>query len=133
MVTGIYADREAHHLDPAELDAHLVCDLTTTGRVTGRRHTIEIWFAHHQGTVFLLSGGGLRSDWVRNIVSSPQVTVGVGGRGWLGQGRIIDDPTEAGLARNLVHDKYRPRYAGDLTGWRDGALPIAIDLEGNAS
>jgi deazaflavin-dependent oxidoreductase (nitroreductase family) len=127
------ADRKADHLDPAGLDLHLVCHLTTTGRVTGRRHTIEIWFAHHQGAVYLLSGGGRRSDWVRNIVRSPQVTVGAGGRSWLGRARIIDDPAEAGFARNLVHDRYRPRYAGDLTGWRDGALPIAIDLEGNAT
>ena len=130
---GIDADQESDYLDPAGLDLHLVCHLTTTGRVTGRSHTIEIWFAHHRGAVYLLSGAGRRSDWVRNIVRSPRVTVGVGGRRWLGRARIVDDPAEAGFARNLVHDRYRPRYAGDLTGWRDSALPIAIDLEGGAT
>src|SRR5919198_4125925 len=45
----------------AELD---YAYLTTTGRVTGRPHEIEIWFALHAGTVYVLSGGGDRSDWV---------------------------------------------------------------------
>jgi hypothetical protein len=43
------------------------CYITTTGRRTGRPHTIEIWFGLLQGTVYVLSGGGDRSDWVRNI------------------------------------------------------------------
>ena len=37
------------------------CYLTTRGRVTGRPHEIEIWFAVDGDTVYLLSGGGDRS------------------------------------------------------------------------
>ncbi len=49
--------------------------LTTMGRRTGRPHRIEIWFAVHDGRIYLLSGGRDRSDWVRNILANPQVTV----------------------------------------------------------
>ncbi len=38
--------------------------LTTVGRVTGRLHTIEIWFALHDRTVYMLAGDHA-SDWVR--------------------------------------------------------------------
>jgi hypothetical protein len=31
-------------------------------------------------------------------------------------------------ARTLVHDKFAPRYSGDLTEWRDRALPVAVDV-----
>lgn len=43
------------------------CYVTTTGRTSGNPHTIEIWFAQHGGRVYLLSGGGEGSDWVKNL------------------------------------------------------------------
>lgn len=104
------------------------CYLTTTGRITGRPHTIEIWFALDWPTLYLLSGGGRRSDWVRNLISTPEVTVQIGDRTFPGRGRIVTDGSEDERARHLVHDKYLPGYGGDLSGWRQQALPIAIDL-----
>src|SRR5947209_6898671 len=43
------------------------CYLTTTGRVTGRPHRIEIWFGIDQDTLYMLSGGGERSDWLKAV------------------------------------------------------------------
>jgi deazaflavin-dependent oxidoreductase (nitroreductase family) len=104
------------------------CYLTTTGRVTGRPHRIEIWFAIDDGTLYLLSGGRDRSDWVRNLRKTPTVTVEVGGAHFAGQARVVDDPIEDELARDLVHDKYAAGYKGGLERWRRTALPIAIEL-----
>lgn len=112
-----------------DLDLHSVIDLTTVGRVTGHPHTIEIWFGYREPTIYLLSGGGNRSDWVRNLIRSPEVRVLVGDREYLGMGRIVTDPHEERLARDAVHDKYASRYAGDLSGWREAALPVAVDLD----
>jgi hypothetical protein len=28
----------------------------------------------------------------------------------------------------MVTEKYQPGYAGDLRGWREASLPVAIDL-----
>jgi len=52
-----------------------VCYVTTIGRRSGRRHTIEIWYAELDGSVFLLSGHGDRADWVRNLAADPQAAV----------------------------------------------------------
>jgi len=41
----------------ARLASEDFCYLTTVGRRTGTRHTIEIWFARENGTLYLLSGG----------------------------------------------------------------------------
>ena len=41
------------------------CYLTTVGRVTGKPHEIEIWFGMIGDTIYLLSGGGDKSDWVK--------------------------------------------------------------------
>jgi deazaflavin-dependent oxidoreductase (nitroreductase family) len=109
------------------------CYLTTTGRVSGRPHTIEIWFALRDRTIYLLSGGGDRSDWVRNLRRDPAVTVRLGRRDAAelpGRARVVEQGSdEAELARGLVVGKYQPAYGGDLSGWRRSALPVAVDLD----
>jgi deazaflavin-dependent oxidoreductase (nitroreductase family) len=105
------------------------CYLTTIGRVTGRPHRIEIWFAIEQDTLYMLSGGADRSDWVRNLRRDPAVTVEIGTRAFQGRARVVTDRTESERARTLVHDKYAPGYRGDLTSWRRRSLPIAVDFE----
>lgn len=112
-----------------DLDRHSVIDLTTQGRVSGRPHTIEIWFAQRNMTVYMLSGGGDRSDWVRNLIHTPAVTVRAGSVHYTGAARLVADPGEERLARDAVYRKYAARYGGDLTRWREAALPIAVDLE----
>jgi deazaflavin-dependent oxidoreductase (nitroreductase family) len=109
------------------------CYLTTTGRVSGRPHVIEIWFALRGGrTLYLLSGGGDRSDWVRNLLVRPEVTVRLGRRdaaALAGRARVVEPGSdEDELARRLVAGKYQPGYAGDLSGWRRSSLPVAVDL-----
>lgn len=103
--------------------------LTTTGRVTGREHTIEIWFAHHDGAAYLLAGDGAHSDWCRNVDADPRVTFVVEGRAVGHTARRVDEPAEDALARRIVFQKYQPGYEGDLVEWRDGATPFAIDLD----
>jgi deazaflavin-dependent oxidoreductase (nitroreductase family) len=106
------------------------CYLTTRGRVTGRAHEIEIWFARDGDTLYLLSGGGDRSDWVRNLRAQPAVTVRVGDVTSPARGRVLEEgTTEDGLARRLVFEKYQPQYGGDLRGWRDTAVAVAIDVQ----
>jgi deazaflavin-dependent oxidoreductase (nitroreductase family) len=108
------------------------CYLTSTGRVSGRPHTIEIWFALEDHTLYLLSGGGDRSDWVRNLLARPEVTVRLGRRdadGLAGRARLVEaGSVEDELARRLVTAKYQPGYGGDLSGWRRSSLPVAVDL-----
>ncbi|OGO53310.1 MAG: pyridoxamine 5'-phosphate oxidase [Chloroflexi bacterium RBG_16_68_14] len=112
----------------AALAGEEYCYLTTTGRVTGRPHTIEIWFSLQGDTLYLLSGGRDRSDWVKNVRRTPQVTVRIADSAFPGQARIVEDAEEDALARRLLVEKYAPRYSGDLSGWRRTALPVAIDI-----
>jgi deazaflavin-dependent oxidoreductase (nitroreductase family) len=111
-----------------ELGMESYCYLTTRGRVTGRPHRIEIWFALDGDTLYLLSGGRERSDWVKNLRATPEVTVELGRGVFAGRARIVDDEAEDERARGLVLDKYAGRFGGDLSRWRRTALPVAVDL-----
>jgi deazaflavin-dependent oxidoreductase (nitroreductase family) len=101
--------------------------LTTTGRVSGRSHRIEIWFALHDGIVYLLSGGRDASDWVRNILVTPDVVFEFGGVTRQARARVLEAGTEEdALARRLLLEKYGA--AGEnLDGWARTSLPVAID------
>ncbi len=114
--------------DPQELD---YCYLTTTGRVSGRPHRIEIWFALDGTAVYLLAGGGRRADWVRNLEADPAVRVRLGGEGEErpAQARVVEPGTaEDARARRLLLDKYQTPGSTDLEGWGRDALPVAFDL-----
>ena len=105
------------------------CYLTTTGRATGMNHTIEMWFAVDRASLYMLSGGGDTSDWVRNLMKKPEVTVRTSGRELRGRGRLVTAAAEDAVARNLLFTKYESGYRGDLTSWRDRAVPVAVDLD----
>lgn len=110
--------------DPADLDFGY---LTTTGRVTGRPHRVEIWFSLHRGTVYLLSGGRDRSDWVANLIAEPRVRFELGGDGRDVVARILEPGDEEdALARRLLVQKYTSRDPDDLGEWGRTALPIAL-------
>ncbi len=105
------------------------CYLTTTGRVTGRPHEIEIWFSlvPETRTLYMLSGGGDRSDWVNNLRRDPEVTVRIAGERLGGRAREARDAEEDELARRLLVDKYESS-PGSLENWRRRALPVVVDL-----
>jgi len=107
------------------LAAEPYCYLTTTGRVSGLPRQIEIWFGLRKRTIFMLSGGGTRSNWVRNLLADPRVAVEIGGEGFRGRARIVADPAEEAAARELVAGKY-DRLDSD---WRRSAVVVAVDLE----
>ena len=105
------------------------CYLTTTGRVTGRPHEIEIWFClvPETRTLYMLSGGGDRSDWVKNLSRDPDVEVRIAGKRYSGRARGAIDTEEDELARRLLVEKYESS-PGRLESWRRRALPLVVDL-----
>ena len=116
--------------NPSSLANEEFCYLTTTGRVSGLPREIEIWFNLDGSTLYMLSGGRDRSNWVRNLMRKPEVSVRIGGQTFTGEGRVVDaDSAEDALARKLLFEKYQPIHDGDLTNWSRTALPVAVELE----
>jgi len=116
-----------------QLSPHLgeeaYCYLTTTGRVTGNPHQIEIWFGLKDNTVYLLSGSMDKSDWVKNLLKDPAVTLRIAKKTFKATARIVIDRDEEMMVRNMLADKYNERKAnGSLGKWARTALPVAIDL-----
>ncbi|MDH4112796.1 MAG: nitroreductase/quinone reductase family protein [Actinomycetota bacterium] len=110
------------------------CYLTTTGRVTGTSHRIEVWFAIRDETVFLMAGDRDRSDWVRNLMVTPDVELELGGRKRVTRARVVDESSDDdAAARRLMLEKYEARDGGDLSEWGRTALVVAVDWPGGVS
>jgi deazaflavin-dependent oxidoreductase (nitroreductase family) len=117
--------------DPRRWEQEAFCYLTTTGRVSGNPHTIEIWFAldpDDPTRLVMMAGGGRKFDWVRNLAQTPEVTIKLADRIYPATARIVapDEPEDA-LIRRLLVEKYRSP-SDPLDNWGRTALPVLFIL-----
>ena len=107
------------------------CYLTTTGRVTGHPHEIEIWFGLRGNSLYLLSGSKT-SDWLKNLLRNPSVLVRIGKHTFAGTARLVQEKEEDGIARHLIAEKYQEWEEGrTLSEWARTALPVAVEITPN--
>lgn len=113
----------------SQLAGEEYCYLTTTGRVSGRPHEIEIWFGAKGSSIYLLSGGGDRSDWVKNLLKDPAVKVRISKHHFDGIARLVKDEQEETAARYMLAEKYQEWENGrTLSEWARTALVVGIEL-----
>ena len=82
------------------------CDLTTTGRSSGKPHEIEIWFGVIDDTMYVISGNGPSADWYRNASVNPRVSVRLKRETRHGRARDVTDPDERRHVGDLMGEKY---------------------------
>jgi hypothetical protein len=119
-------------------------ELVTTGRVTGRPHTVRLRFAHDDGVVWVRTGerpsapdaSGVRrrsrpdrtSDWLRNLESDPQARVRIAGAEFPARYEpSADPPADLRKAVDLLRAKYGAEWVGD---WylEAGRVPVKLRL-----
>jgi hypothetical protein len=112
------------------------CYLATTGRRSGRPHTVELWFVLLERaagrSVCLMHEREHPADWVRNLRHDPRVTLRLVSR----DAELIEaaarlvapDSAEDALTRERMVAKYQPRTRDNLDHWGRTAIVVAIDL-----
>src|SRR5215475_8161665 len=63
--------------------------LGVVGRRTGRKRTRPVWFVLEGGTVYLLPVAGSDTEWYKNVLEHPAITLTVKGARWTGRARPI--------------------------------------------
>ena len=111
--------------DLAAFASETFCSVTTTGRVTGLPHTIEIWFLVHDAEAWILNGSGERSDTVRNVRARAEVQLRIGTETTVAVGRVVDGLDPDAPVRAAMAAKYRTD-ADNLVTWSRTALPVAF-------
>jgi len=113
----------------SQLSIEDYCYLTTTGRKSGLPREIEIWFGVNRNSLYLLSGGGDQSKWVKNLLTNPNVTVRIAKHNFKGVARIVSEEKEETMARHMLAGKYQGWKEGKpLSDWGRTALVVGIEL-----
>ena len=116
----------------SQLSKEDYCYLTTTGRKSGLPREIEIWFGINGNSLYLLSGGGNQSQWVKNLLANPNVTVRIAKHNFNGIARIVSEEKEETTARHILAGKYQGWKEGKpLSDWGRAALVVGIELSTN--
>ena len=106
-------------------------NLTTTGRKSGERRTVELSFALKGNEVLCLAGDGGKVQWYQNLFADPKVSVRVGNLSLRGRAvKRISHPKK--LARAILvlfREKYGSAYVRDWYQGTDRA-PVRIKVLG---
>jgi deazaflavin-dependent oxidoreductase (nitroreductase family) len=85
--------------------------ISVTGRKSGRRISIPVWFVLEGNELYLLPVSGSESQWYKNVRENP--AIGIEARGVEGEFRAV--PVTGAKAVKAVVEKFREKYgAGDV-------------------
>lgn len=116
------------------IEGGLTCDITTTGRHSGRPRRIEIWYFVVGGRVYITGTPGPR-DWCANLAAEPRFIFHVkeGARADLAaRAELV---TEAGERRRVMaavmssNGWFRSQHY-DLDAWVAGSPLVLVTFEG---
>ena len=108
--------------------------LATTGRKTGLKRVTTIWFDILDGRLYVSSGRGEGSDWVKNIKKYPRVEITVGGVTKQGIAKIVPDSHIKQSLRDLYWKKYHILMAFAEVGKilmripLNASIPVLIEI-----
>jgi deazaflavin-dependent oxidoreductase (nitroreductase family) len=104
--------------------------ITTVGRKTQRVHSRPVWYVVDGATIVVQSGRNGKTDWYRNALKTPNVTLRAGRYAFRGSAKPITDPAEVERIHAAFLAKYRTAWALSFFGSQLGrGLPLAITPE----
>jgi len=81
--------------------------LTTTGRKSGKPHTVEIWFVVADARRVYVQHVRGKAHWYKNLAKRPDVQVDFGDGPLAARATPIADPAEVRRVLGLIRRKYR--------------------------
>lgn len=82
--------------------------LTTSGRRTGKPHSVTIWITTDGRRLFVRSGEGMTRDWPQNLLARGEGVLHAGKFEVKVKPRRVTDPAEARAVSALYKRKYGP-------------------------
>lgn len=102
-------------------------ELTTVGRVSGKRHTVTVWFLVDGDRLYLVTLK-MGRDWPRNLLKNSSVELKIGRTRMRGQARQITNPKRFEHVKRLLAQKYWAAWLGSWFGvGPEGAFAVTIE------
>ncbi|MDE1766954.1 MAG: nitroreductase family deazaflavin-dependent oxidoreductase [Thaumarchaeota archaeon] len=84
--------------------------LSTKGRKTGKEHSVELRAVFHNNR-FYFSRRNQDSDWLKNAIAEPRVSIAINDLSFLGRASLVKDEE---LAKKISSMKYSDKRSEDL-------------------
>src|SRR5438876_12161316 len=99
-------------------------EITVTGRVSGRRISNPVWFVQEGNNLYLLPVNGSDSDWYKNILKTPRMSLAANGEEWSAEVRVI---TDQATVRDIV-EKFKDKYGADQVKKYYSKFDVAVEV-----
>jgi deazaflavin-dependent oxidoreductase (nitroreductase family) len=111
------------------LDAAQELQITVTGRKSGQNISLPVWFVRQHDRLYLLPVRGSDTQWYRNVLQTPVLTIAAKGTTAGVKAKPINDAKRV----SDIADQFRKKYgAGDVKKYYsklDAALEIELPSE----
>jgi hypothetical protein len=98
-------------------------ELIVTGRVSGRKTSRPVWFVQEADTLYLLPVGGSDTEWFKNVLHNPTLSLAAGGITWTAKAKPITDPDKVG---NI--EKFRAKYGAGNVKKYYSKFDVAVEV-----
>jgi len=90
-----------------------IIEISVTGRTSGRRISLPIWFALDGDKLYLIPVKGSDTEWYKNLRKTPTIRLSSRGKTLTASARILTDQTQL----NAVLEKFRARYGRNVKSY----------------
>ena len=98
--------------------------ITVKGRRSGREIKLPVWFVLDGKTLWLLPVHGSRTQWFRNVLADPMITVRAGRQALTAAGR----PSRARSAVQRIVERFRKKYTAKLVAQYYDRTDVVVDV-----
>jgi deazaflavin-dependent oxidoreductase (nitroreductase family) len=99
-------------------------ELTATGRKSGRKTSRPVWFVQEGEKLYLLPVKGSDSEWFKNVLKNPTITVTVNGLKSSAKATPITDPAKV----SEVVEKFRAKYGAGNVKKYYSKFDVAVEV-----
>lgn len=97
-------------------------NITLTGRRSGRKISLPIWFVLEEDNLYLLPVKGSDTQWYKNVLKNPTIRIDAGGAGAELQAVLTADQSQV----SSVVDKFRSKYGRNDVKKYYSKLDVAV-------
>jgi hypothetical protein len=99
-------------------------EITVTGRASGRKISNPVWFVQEGERFYLPPVRGSDSDWYKNVLKNPAITLAANEVTWTAQATPITDAGKVGY----IVEKFRAKYGADEVKRYYSKFDVAVEV-----
>lgn len=108
------------------LNSTVEIELSVKGRRSGRNTSRPVWFVLEGRELYLLPVAGSETEWYRNVLAHPEITISVKGKKLTAQAKPLKDPARIAEVVDRFRRKHGAHDVQELYSKFDAAVAVSV-------